>query len=167
MQLVWAGRIALVLLVAGSASTFAQGTGFFAEDVEWKEQETQLPPFPQLENLVRVQVSGPTRLEFFVDVSSVSVGSDGVVRYSLVARSPSGGENISFEGIRCRTMERRLYAIGRSADNSWSPQRTSDWVDFRRAKANSYHETLASQYFCQDRTTVPDSSRVIYLLKRG
>ena len=167
MQLDWAGRIVLVLFVAGSVSSFAQGPGLSAEDAEWKEREVQLPPFPQLENLVRVQVSGATRFEFFVDVSSVSVGTDGVVRYSLVARSPFGGENISFEGIRCRTRERKIYAIGHGADRSWSPSRTSDWIDFRVARINTYHEALASQYFCQDRSTVPDSSRAIYLLKRG
>lgn len=167
MQLVRAGRIALVLLGAGSVPTFAQGTRLFSEETEWKEQETQLPSFPQRENLVRVQVGGTTQFEFLVDVSSVKVGSDGVVRYSLVARSPSGGENISFEGIRCRTRERKIYAIGRSADHSWSLPRISDWVDFRGTRVSSYHEALASQFFCLDRSTVPNSSRAIYLLKRG
>ena len=44
------------------------------------------------------------------------------MRYVLVARSPAGVENVSFEGMRCVTNEYRIYAarprrrVGRAAD---------------------------------------------------
>ena len=60
-----------------------------------------LPEYPKPENYLQLQVSATTSFDFFVDAKSVSVGSDGVVRYSLIAKSPGGALNTSFEGIRC------------------------------------------------------------------
>lgn len=43
------------------------------------------------------------------------MGSDGIVRYVLVARSSAGTESVSFEGMRCATREVRIYAAQRAA----------------------------------------------------
>ena len=59
----------------------------------------------------------------FVDEASVHYGSDDVIRYTMVIVSPSGARNVTFEGMRCETGERRLYAFGR-ADGSWSRAKT-------------------------------------------
>lgn len=115
----WSFGIALLLVVQRPA--FAESD----EDVEesrWKESQVQLPAWPQPENLLAVYVSAATQNEFFVDGSTLSVTADGVVRYVLVVRSPGGATNISFEGMRCETRERRIYASGRP-DGSWSKSR--------------------------------------------
>ena len=46
------------------------------------------------------------------------------MRYVLVARSPSGSQNVSFEGLRCAAAQQRLYATGQS-DSTWMPARAS------------------------------------------
>ena len=71
------------------------------------------PAFPRKENLVEIALRGATDFRFYVDGATLGVG-DGVVRYVLVARSPAGVENVSFEAIRCATAEYRVYALGRS-----------------------------------------------------
>jgi hypothetical protein len=54
------------------------------------EPEVELPPFPQDENLLPFTVSATTNNQFLIDGNSLSVGSDGVTRYTLVIVSPPG-----------------------------------------------------------------------------
>ncbi|OGA02822.1 MAG: hypothetical protein A3I00_09300 [Betaproteobacteria bacterium RIFCSPLOWO2_02_FULL_64_12] len=136
------------------------------EDKPWEEQKAQMPPYPKSENLVRITVSAVTSFEFFVDTASVSVGKDGAVRYTLVARSPSGAMNVSFEGIRCDTRERKLYAFG-STGNSWIQARNADWVRIREVTANRQHAALADDYFCPGRIPVRTTEEALDAVKRG
>lgn len=136
------------------------------EEKPWEEQKTQLPPYPKPENLVRIDVSSASSFEFFVDTAAVSVGKDEVVRYTLMARSPSGALNVSFEGIRCKTRERKLYAFGR-ADGSWAQARKSDWVRIREVAGNRQHSALADDYFCPGRVPVRTTAEALNALKRG
>ena len=132
---------------------------------EWKELEIRLPQFPKPENLIATQILGLTGFTFLVDDNSIDVGQDGVVRFVVVARSAGGAENINFEGIRCSTRERKLYAVGR-AGGTWFSLKAPEWVKFQASGVNSYHDSLARQYFCVERTPVLNSAKVIELLKK-
>ncbi len=112
----------------------------------WQEQKTQLPAYPKPENLVQFDVVS-TSFEFYVDAASVTVARDGVVRYTLVARSSYGAMNVSFEGIRCKTYERKLYAFGRF-DGTWGQARRSEWGFISRGQSGSQHAVLADDFFC-------------------
>lgn len=115
----------------------------------WQEVKTEIPPIPQAANLVQLDVGPTASMKFFVDINSISTGSDGVVRYTLVSRSPGGAENISYEGIRCQTAENKLYAFGQK-DGSWSRSRISGWKQIREVSGNRQHAALAKDYLCQD-----------------
>ena len=133
----------------------------------WEEQKTRLPPYPKPENWVPIYVSPATTFEFFVDRASVSVGQDGVVRYTLVARSSSGATNVGYEGIRCQTFERKLYAFGRF-DGAWSQARDPRWVRISRGQANRQHAALAEDFFCyQQGGPVRTSEEAVQALQRG
>ena len=119
----------------------------FGETPEWKENETALPPFPEDADLIDFYVSATAQNRFFVDLTHLSVGSDGIVRYTLVVISPSGARNVTYEGMRCKTAERRIYASGR-ADKSWSQTRVERWFPIREAAANRHHAALYSEFFC-------------------
>src|SRR4029453_10656987 len=67
--------------------------------------------------LIEFSVAATQEFRFFVDASTLTVDNEGIVRYVLVARSSSGVENVSFEGMRCVTNEYRIYALGR--DGAW------------------------------------------------
>ncbi|KAG0162112.1 hypothetical protein DFQ30_003507, partial [Apophysomyces sp. BC1015] len=52
-----------------------------------------LPPMPRDADLLPFEVSATTNLQFAVDANSVSVDPDGVVRYTVVIKSPQGARN--------------------------------------------------------------------------
>jgi hypothetical protein len=112
----------------------------------WQEQKTQLPAYPKPENLVQLHVAS-TSFDFYVDAASVTVAKDEVVRYTLVARSSSGAMNVSFEGIHCKTYERKLYAFGR-LDGTWAQARRPEWGYISRVQPGSQHSVLADDFFC-------------------
>lgn len=138
----------------------------FEEERPWEEQKAALPAYPRPENLVKVDVSGATTFDFFVDIASLSVGRDGVVRYALVARSPSGAMNVSYEGIRCTTRERKLYAFGRP-DDTWVQARKSEWAPITGIQANRQQATLADDFFCPARGAVRTAEEAVRALRRG
>jgi hypothetical protein len=90
------------------------------------EIDLPLPAAPKKENLLPFYVSATTTMNFALDGQSVSVDSDGVVRYVVVVTSRAGATNTSYEGIRCPTGEKKLIALGQ-ADGSWSRARRDRW----------------------------------------
>lgn len=144
---------ALLLLLSLSAQVHA---GPFDEDADdedksWQEMKTEMPPAPQAANLVSFYVSPTASMRFAIDVNSISIGSDGVVRYTLVSKSQAGAENVSYEGIRCQTYENKLYAFGQK-DGSWSGARLSGWKQISESSGNRQHAALAKDFLCHDGT---------------
>jgi hypothetical protein len=137
------GAITVALL---SAPGLCAGPDNESEEKPWLEAEVQLPAFPENENLIPFKVGAINDTQFLIDGSSLSVGSDGVLHYTLVVISPSGAHNISHEGMRCATAERRFYASGRP-DKTWSKARSNQWFKIRGGSNNQYVE-LQTNYFC-------------------
>ncbi len=140
--------------------------GYVFDERPWVEVEASLPPAPQDANLLPIVVSQQTDNRFFVDEASVHFGSDDVIRYTMVVISPSGVRNVSFEGMRCKTAERRLYAFGRS-DGSWAKARNGTWQRIEGAKANRQHAALFSDYFCSIGSSVGDTEGARRVLRYG
>lgn len=160
--------IALLLTVIPLAASAEWGKFEFEFDEEkpWAEIEARLPPYPREENLLPLFVSAATDNRFFVDAASISVGEDGVVRYTLIVRSPAGAENVSFEGIRCASRERRLYAFGRK-EGAWSKARSAKWEPIRYQDRNRQHHVLYDDFFCPNGIIVKSTQDAVDLLKRG
>jgi hypothetical protein len=141
---------ATIILVAGAAQ--AQ-SGFDEEfddkDKPWQEIAVQLPAPPKAENLLPFYVSPITTHTFAIDPLSLTVAADGVIRYTLVTRSQEGATNISYEGIRCASFEKKIYAIGHP-DGNWSRSRRDQWERIASNAANRQHAALTKDYFCQE-----------------
>ena len=120
----------LALVLAGGAR--AQLT---APDPDWREVTTAPPPL-RTEGLIRIDLP-LSNLRFGVDPASVSLGSDGVVRYVVVATSDTGTVNAFYEGIRCSTAQVRLYAR-HNPESGWVMQNDAEW--------RSLHESLPSRH---------------------
>lgn len=130
----------------------------------WQEVQTQLPPVPRDDDLVVFGVSGGTQYRFGLDPRSLTIGSDGVFRYALVATSPQGARNVSFEGIRCQTGEKKIYATGRP-DGSWVRVRNAGWSAVEEVGNNRQHAALMKEYFCPDSYPARDVAEVLGRLR--
>lgn len=159
--------LALLLLLPLAASAEWGKFDFeFDEEKPWAEIEAQLPPYPKEENLLPLFVSASTDNKFFVDAASISTGEDGVVRYTMIVKSSAGASNVSFEGIRCASRERKLYAFGRK-EGSWSKARFAKWEPIRYQERNRQHHMLYDDFFCPDGLIVKNPQEAVELLKRG
>ncbi len=139
---------------------------FDADKKPWKEIEAQLPAPPKQQDLLRVEVGPASRHEHFVDRASLSVGEDGVVRYTMLIRTAGGAENVSYEGMRCSEGERKLYAFGRS-NGEWSRNRHARWEPIRARDQGGYHRALFFDYFCAGGGGSPDLDRIRRHLETG
>lgn len=115
--------------------------------VQWSEEEVSLPPLPRDEDLLEFYVSAVATNHFYIDTASISVGKDGVVRYTLVVRAGGGAVNIAYEGIRCDTRELRRYAMGK-ADGTWAKSRDPGWRPIENKPVNRHHAALSRELFC-------------------
>lgn len=126
---------------------------FTREDVEegapWQESGHRLPPYPEAGDLVEFQVDTPDkRLRYFIDGTHLSVGEDGVVRYSLVIQAGTSASNVSFEGMRCATWEVKTYAFG-TGQEQLKPLAGAQWERIRRSGPYHHHLDLHEFYFCK------------------
>lgn len=98
--------LAVSLCAAGTA--WAQAGG---DEAPWQEAEVPAPPAFDVARLVTLDVSPNSTMVYGVDPATIQISlSDSVVRYVMVARSPSGVTNVMYEGLRCTTGEFKTYA---------------------------------------------------------
>lgn len=156
----------LLCLPVAAHAAWVDFEGEFEEEKPWVEVAAQLPPYPKAENLIPFDVSAATRNRFFVDAASISVGSDGVVRYTVVVEAAGGAKNVSYEGLRCASGERRLYAYGHP-DGNWSKARNAGWEPVKFRSLLSYHKALFEDHFCPDGISVRDAEQAVQSLRRA
>jgi hypothetical protein len=132
----------------------------------WVELQEQLPAYPKEENLLEFSsgVNSPNR--YFIDAPSVSVGDDGVVRYSLVIKTRGGAQNVSFEAIRCESREVKVYAFGHP-NAIWSRARAIQWKFIEHQQLNNVQKALHSVYFCPSRKWTAPLPQILQALKNG
>lgn len=122
--------------------------------------KTALPPLPKPQNLVPIDTGPTATYSFALDAKSLTVGKDDVIRYTVVATSPSGAVNIFHEGFRCKTFEYRQYAFG-SKSGKWVPARSERWQVVSSMAKNQSHYALGMDYFCEGRVTSGDAEQII------
>ena len=128
----------------------------------WTENKVdKLPPLPDAGDLLPFEVSQNTQLNFLVDAKSLSVGSDGVVRYSVVITSPSGARNVNYEGIRCDNYTWRLYASLNSEHDGWDRGVENDWSRIENGNLNAYRASLYQDYFCANRLPTGTADTIV------
>jgi predicted small lipoprotein YifL len=123
-----------------------------------------LPAYPANDRLVPFFVTSASDFKFFIDRASLSVGRDRIVRYTLVARSDAGAENISFEGINCLTSEYILYAVG--VRGKWL-SRPTEWRAIEPRSVQRWHNALQREYFCPNNIPIMDAAEGLDALERG
>lgn len=124
------------------------------------------PAFPNEALLQPVDLGPVSNFSFFVDPASVDVRPGQIVRFTLVAKSPGGATNVSFEALRCTTRERRLYAFG-SASGQWAKPTVSQWQPLDRGTASRPYAALATLFFCPNGLGVQSTPEALQALRRG
>lgn len=115
----------------------------------WSEiQNPVLPPLPQTADVLEFDVSTTSKLNFGIDAKSLTVGKDGVVRFTTVISSPAGARNIYYEGIRCDTYEWRLYAAANEGGTEWDHSVSNNWQRIENSELNAYQSALYVDYLC-------------------
>jgi hypothetical protein len=157
----------VLALAAGSSQAQMQSDWERANEERLKqfgERAVAAPPLDRARLVeVKLHLVGTSDFRYYVDWGSVSAGEDGIVRYALVARSPSGAENVTFEGLRCLG-EYRVYAVG-TADGGWAG-RPGEWRPLPKSP-NAIQPALARQYFCPGRAPIRSSEEGQRAIRAG
>jgi hypothetical protein len=139
---------------------------FDADRKPWKELEARIPSYPTTGDLVPFDVGGASPHRFYVDARSLSVGEDGVVRYTLVIKAAGGATNVTFEGIRCELRQQKYYAVGR-ADGSWVRAHNPQWRRIESQDVNRHHSVLYADAFCSGKQPHKSVGEVLQLLRNS
>jgi CNP1-like family len=131
----------------------------------WVEESVTPPDFPKDEDLIPLEMAASSN-QFFVDGKSLSLGADSVIRYTVVIRSSGGASNVTYEGLRCETREKKLYALGRK-DGTWSPARSPKWADVNESGSRTYQRALMKDFFCPHEVSVKSTEEAIGALRAG
>lgn len=122
------------------------------EDFVWKEGSSNLPDYPENKDLL--EVFGSAEFQnylYLIDGKQLQVGEDGVVRYTIVIRSPSGADNVMYEGLRCTTGEVKQYAYGTTnmdGKKTFFPRHKPVWKPISSVGVTGYTNSLRANYFC-------------------
>ena len=138
----------------------------FEEAKSWQEDKVEYPALPQESNLASIYLNATSANQYWVDTQSVSVGTDGVIRYTYVVLSSGGVRGTTYEGIRCDTRELRRYAVLRN-NMEWVRSRNESWSRITESPGHRQHAVLYLGYFCPDGIAVRDKEEAINNLKRG
>lgn len=133
------------------------------EDAEkpWQETLTTLPAFPRAQDLLPIRGhDGDPDYRYYIDVNSVSLTPDEVLRYTVVIQSPQGASNIFHEGIRCATDEIKALAYG-TRDGHFVRMADPQWTYVYARGALGYRTTLMEFYVCDKDGWAMDADSVL------
>lgn len=123
--------VALALWATAAAAQYA------FNPPDWVEATAPAPPAFATDQLIPIDMPNYVTLDVGIDPATVSVGTDGVVRYVVVMRNASGSTSAAYEGIRCTTDEVKTYARTNSGD---------EWVSIGAQRWRSITDNLPSKH---------------------
>jgi hypothetical protein len=142
----------LAVLFLATSATFAaqrgmpEDIGGVPEEKAFKEEALALPAYPAEPRLIEFKLRGSSRNRYYIDRDSLSLGEDRVVRYAMVIRTPGGASNVSYEGLRCKTAEYKVYAFG-NTEGKWINSRKPEWQSVG-ASVGNFRFGLWVDYLC-------------------
>ena len=154
---------------SGHAQEYEENEG--VEEYVWKEGSNQLPDYPKDDDLL--EASGPPNYknyQYLIDGKNLNVGEDGVVRYSIVIRSPSGADNVMFDGIRCTSNEIKNYAYGSTdmdGKKKFIQRQNPVWKPVSSTGVTGYGPIFTENYFCNFEGSTLSYGEIIQNIKYG
>lgn len=152
-----------LMLCLACCALVTQGQGL-ADDPDWQETEVPAPPRFDPRQVVSVDMPPYVSMKFGVDPATLTVTPDGIVRYVMVAISPSGVVTAFFEGIRCATGEVKVYA--RANDSAaWTLVKNPEWRGLNDKHPSKHALALARQGVCEGNATAGSTADILRKLK--
>jgi hypothetical protein len=139
---------------------------FYAPEI-WKESELVLPQATSNESFSVVAVSDMDDSLFKVDLSSLRIGNDGVVRLAFAVISSKGQPNILYEGYRCDNAEYKSYAMRIGYHSEWTEFRNPKWRPVHRQRRNNYRADLVEHYICPAVHSSAKEGEILTAFKKG
>lgn len=152
-------------LVGAAQRGMPEDIGGVPEEKQFEEDRLKLPSPPQDSGLIEFRPRGSSNNRYYIDGNSVSLGADRVVRYTLVVKSPSGVANVSYEGLRCKTSEYKVYAYG-TKSGEWTGARDPKWRPVGVSSSN-FHYSLWVDYLCDSEAVGGRNARDLVARLRG
>lgn len=132
-----------------------------ATEETWKEASLALPPFPRAQDLLPLRAeTGDAEYSYYIDVNSVTLTSDEVLRYTVVIQAPGGANNIFYEGIRCATKEVKSFAYG-TRDGRFERMANPEWRYLYVRGPMGFRTALVERYVCDEQGWAVDSDTVL------
>jgi len=154
-------RALLALCLTGAALAQAQIFG----DPNWQEGPVPPPPDFHVERLLRFEVNPNSPLVYAIDPQTLSISvADRVVRYVVVATSPSGVRNVFYEGIRCPSGQVKTYA--RHSEGRWHMGSDPQWQDMA-SRPSRHAWQLARQGACDSGGTPLHAQDILRALRHS
>ncbi|MCZ2499070.1 hypothetical protein GN316_20125 [Xylophilus sp. Kf1] len=157
-------RLAAVLSFALSAPAMA-GLLTGAPEGGYPEIATPPPPAFSIDKTIDVALRPGGNVRLGIDPATVTVESDGVVRYVSVARSTSGDAITAiYEGVRCTTAEVKIYAR-HFADGGWRPVADPQWQSLYDPGPQRTSLPIAKSGICQDASAGGSARQIVQNLR--
>ena len=151
-----------------SLATLCLSFSAMAQNVDEKkvfsESPMVLPSAPDAANLLLFYQSETQN--FYLDTKSISIATDGSLRYTMVAKSKSGASNVSYEGLLCETRQKRLFAFGRK-DGTWSESQRTEWESISNSGVNRQHSSLAWDFVCDFDRISGSIDKILHRIRRN
>ena len=128
-------------------------------DPDWREVEAPPAPAFSLDGLIPLDIPRSS-MRYGVAPATVSIGSDGIVRYVVVATSAGGVNNVMYEGVRCNTGEFKVYAR-HNAGSGWTIVKDAEWKPLHDAPLPRHSLVIARTGACIGHGTNQPAARIV------
>jgi CNP1-like family len=135
-----------------------------ATDPDWKEDIAPPAPAFEINRLVPFEVSASASLRWGIDPQTITIGKDDIVRYVVIAQSPSGVVNAMYEAIRCATSEWKTYARF-NQDSGWVNVGDPKWQALNSGPS-PHAARLARQGVCTGTTRAGSVREILQILRQ-
>ncbi len=115
---------------------------------EWRESEVTIPPITKDSDFRILDVTeADARYRYFLAESSITRGTDNVMRYVVAVVSGNGVRNVFYEGLRCETDEIKIYAYA-SKRGTFRPASNTRWRPVQNKGVRAYQDFLTQGIIC-------------------
>ena len=156
--------MSLSAVAVAAAERLYQNTNV-PDEVEWNETEVPPPPAFDVNKLVSFEVAANSTLSYGIDPATLQISpKDGLIRYVMVASSPTGARTVLYEGIRCATGEFKTYARY-AADDKWIAATDPQWKSMYQNAPSKHPLRLAQAGACDNAAAAQSAASVVSRLK--